>query len=76
MSEKQFESNQMMWDRAQRVKAYMQEHIAKNPLNDKERIAVVCHSTLIKAMWSTGFDDKGRLNGYHPKNCEIQPFNL
>jgi len=76
MNDRQFETNEMMMDRAQRIKAFLREHIAKNPISGNERIAVVCHSTVIKALGSTGYLPDGKLNGYHPKNCEIQPFEV
>ena len=75
MGDRSFETMEMMWDRAQRIKFFMKEHIAKNPIGGDERIAVVCHSTLIKALTSTKLVD-GKLDGYHPHNCEIQPYNL
>jgi broad specificity phosphatase PhoE len=53
----------------------MVEHLAKNPIAENERIAMVCHSTTIRALTSTGtgLTEEGHLNGIHPDNCEIQP---
>jgi len=59
----------------------MKEHLKSNPIPSDERIAIVFHSQMIKAMTASHLepDANGILtlqNGYMPANCEVLPFKL
>jgi hypothetical protein len=58
----------------------MKEYLAKNPVKEDEKIAVVCHSRLIASMTASGVgpNDIDHAKGeavlqdfYFPSNCEI-----
>jgi hypothetical protein len=80
-----FEQHEYLYERGQALINWMKEHLKSNPIPSDERIAIVFHSQMIKAMTATGLapDEKGNppgvltlQNGYMPANCEVLPFNL
>ena len=84
-----FETDRKLFERGQAVIRWMKEHLERNPLPADERIAIVYHSRLIAAMFSTGvaphpdgpeeaeiINSLMREDYTFPANCEAQPFNL
>ena len=49
-----FETLPQLYERAQSVKAFMKEYLNKNPVQNDEKFAMVCHSMTIAALTATG----------------------
>ena len=84
-----FETDRKLYERGVALQRWMKDHLARNPIPAGEKIAIVYHSRLIAAMYSTGVvphpdgpEDGEIINSLvredytFPANCEIQPFNL
>jgi len=58
-----FELHEYLHERGQALIHWMKEHLRANPIPSDEKIAIVFHSQMIKAMTASGLapDDKGLL---------------
>ena len=75
-----FETKQEIYDRGQRVKAFLKEFRRSHPLEADEKIVVVSHSTLLSSLTASGYTGEGATSKLKdhiwPSNCEVMPLDL